>query len=578
MATISVRVPNGVTMEDNPVTPPDHNSIVESSQITLPSTEVPASPMDPSDSFKTENNDDRRHSVTVIPSSLTPPPSSQAPTHNRNGTLPSAILVSHHSNLYSPPATVGALDTRRGSGPVDDYTPPDPQQVLEASADELRAMLQTSIAEHARLKMETAHHKLQYNLLSLQADEDAKRAEVEHEMTRREVDALRTAEYSVQARREMSAATESAQLKYLHMKGVFEDVYAENQSLEHRLRAAKKLLADQRDEISYLLEDRDMLLNRISENREHFYKLCSPGGIFHGALTPKQHAVSTPQQQQRTAARQTPRSAGRAADPGQESMAALLQALSQDNNSAPTTPTSVTRPTQHRLASKHTRNTQSLSSLPVQSASRPVGRDGLLPAVDLVPQPVQDFTPNMKNFSLRSPLNRRQPSPKPATAAAAAAAPGASLKSRESTISAGDDNEELARQALQSVAKSASFLSQLSRGSQGPRRPLPNRDDDDDEEVSASQASRAASDMLRRDPRESFEVAASRDVTPGLIEKNARLQSRLLPDTAKNGGEKRKLSSGAPVPEGQGSPPKKMRTGAQTDASKVGLGIQFGQR
>jgi hypothetical protein len=255
-------------------------------------------------------------------------------------------------------------------------------------------------------------------------------------------------------------------------------------------------------------------------------------------------------------------------------MAALLQALSQDNNSAPTTPTSVTRPAQHRLTSKHTRNTQSLSSLPVPSASRSAGRDGLLPAVDLVPQPQQDFTPNMKNFSLRSPLQRRQASPKPA----AAAGPVASLESRESTISAGSDNEELARQALQSVAKSASFLSQLSRGSQGPRRPLPNRDDDDDEEVTASQASRAASDMLRRDPRESFEVAASRDATPGLIEKSARLQTRLLPDMAKNGGEKRKLSGSVPSPEdlqhGQGSPPKKMRT----DASKVGLGIQFGQR
>lgn len=580
---LAAQVPNGINEDTIPVTPPEHDSIVpESSQVTLPSTEVPPSPIEPNASFKTENNDDRVHSSNVIPSSLTPPPSSQAPPHNRNGTLPAALLAPRALNLHSPPATV--LRTRFGTASHEDYVAPNPQQVVEATADELRGMLQACIVEHAKFKMEAAHHKLQYTLLNIQAVDDANRAEVEHEMLQRQIEALRNQEYSLQARREMSAATESAQLKYLHMKELYEDAADENETLARRFKAAKKLLAQKEDEIGELQEQRDTLLNRIRENREHFQMLTSPGGMLHGAMsvsTPKQH--STPQHQR--TARQTPRSAQRESrgNPGEESMAALLQVLSQDNNSAPTTPTSVNRQV-HRLTSKHTRNAQSLSSLPATPA-RHGNPEGLLPSADLVPR--HDYTANLNNFSLRSPAQQRKqgsprPQSEPQSQQTLTQSTSTGRKSRESTISAAEDsnNEELARQALESVAKSASFLSQASRGSQGSRRPLPNRDDEE-EEVSASQASQAASDMLRRDPRESFEVAASRDASPRPAEKSARLQTKLLSDMARSGGEKRKLSGSIPAEElrqGQSSSPKKMRYAAQgAEGSRVGLGIQYGR-
>lgn len=51
------------------------------SQTTLPSTEIPGSPIDPNQSFKTEVIDDRPV-IAVIPSSMTPPPSTQVAASN----------------------------------------------------------------------------------------------------------------------------------------------------------------------------------------------------------------------------------------------------------------------------------------------------------------------------------------------------------------------------------------------------------------------------------------------------------------------------------------------------------------
>ncbi|WYZ36012.1 hypothetical protein EsH8_X_000659 [Colletotrichum jinshuiense] len=567
------------SVADDPTTPQENGILaLNSSQVTLPSTEVPASPIDPNQSFKTEVNDDRLSSSAVIPSSLTPPPSSQLLAHTGNGVLQTAYGASQRSALFSPPATGLNATVRRDGGLGAEYLPPAPQQVLEATADELRAMMQASIAEHAKLKMEAAHHKLQYNLLSLQADEDAKRAAVEHEMTRREIEALRTAEYSRQAVRELSAASESAQLKYLQMKLWYEEAMDENEGLVRRVKMAKRVISQKEEEIMGLTEERDMLLNRIRENREHFHMLCSPGGIFHGAMTPKQqHSVSTPQQAHRVTPKQTPRSANR--DHGPEPIAALLQALSQDNNnnnnSAPSTPTTAVRPAP-RNPPKHTRNAQSLSALPTTPLSRPQRHEhaGLLPSANLVPQSeprhrynsAARIVPGTPPRAIQERVQER------------------ARKSRESTISV-DDNEELARQALESVAKSASFLSQASRGSRGgARRPLPGGDADE-EDVYESQASQAASEMLRRDPRESFEVASSvgsRDGTPAPAEKSARLQAKLFSGITKTGADKRKFSGGGPNGHGQEprsdmvSPPKKMRVGGPIGENpKVGLGIQY---
>ncbi|KAI1760026.1 hypothetical protein GGR53DRAFT_511489 [Hypoxylon sp. FL1150] len=545
-----------------PATPPDATAVRHvSSQHSIPSTEGPNSPFAPTTSFKTELNDDHDHSSQIIPSSLTPPPSSQVPRTNGVSGKPLNYISSQRAGTFSPPTTALRV-LAQDDVPAADFVTPTSSEIANASAETLRTMIQACLAENARLKMETAHHKLQHNLLSMQADEDAKRAAVEHDMTRREVEVLRMTRDSHQARKELNAAAESTQVKYRELQVEYEVIAKENEALQKRIKSATKLIQQQSEERAGLIDERDMLLNRIRENREHFHMLCSPGGAFHGALTPKTPAATTPQQYRAT--RQTPKSAHRDIrrdnDSGQGSFAVLLQALNHDN-SAPSTPIAANRPAS-RAPSRHTRAVQSLSSLPTTPTSRALGDySGLLPSVDLVPQTEPPSRYSNTPYALETPAHKR------------------GRQSRESTISADDNsNEQLARAALESVA--AATQSYMSQGSRASRRR------EDDEEIFESQASQAASEMLRRDPRENFEVTSSvgsRDGTPAPAEKTAKLQSKLFAGLNKAGlaSEKRKFH-GTDAKDSRretvATPTKKIRyaNGGETNG-RVGLGIRYGQ-
>ncbi|KAI8628492.1 Thiolase, N-terminal domain-containing protein [Xylariaceae sp. FL1651] len=536
--------PNGIAEPDHdhiPSTPPEVATAgsqppttfnhLPSSQQSIPSTEGPASPVDPSASFKTELNDDR----------MSPPRVAQVIP---GAGMPLGYANSQRTNnIFSPPATTLHIPGRDRPN-VTGYVPPSADQIDNATIDELRFMLQSSLSVNAQLKSETAHHKLQYELLSMQAVEDANRATVEHEMTRREVEALRIAEHARQARRELDARVDPIQIKYRELQHAYDALLKKHDELLRRLKSASKIIQQQAEDNEILTGEREMLLNRIRENREHFHMLCSPGGVFHGALTPKTPTIASPQQH-RTTPRQTPRSANRDArhenDSDSAPFAALLQAVYQDN-SAPTTPTSASR-SGPRVPFRQHRAAHSLSSLPATPRGR--GNSSLLPSVNLIPrtEPAQRLG---HRFEPQTPTPRK------------------GRKSRESTISAEDDNEGIARtMTLESVAAAAqSYMSQGSHYSQ--------RREGEEEEVYESQASQAASEMLRRDPRESFDVASSvgsRDVTPVPAEKSNKLQTKLFAPVNKAGinMEKRKFSGGTDVEdvrrESLTSPTKKMRYG-----------------
>ncbi|EFX00526.1 FAD-dependent oxidoreductase-like enzyme [Grosmannia clavigera kw1407] len=600
-----------------PSTPPPADVILTSQESIL-STEGPGSPTDEDRCFRAELIDESN--VVDLPAviSQTPPPSSQIQNHHQqrlpqlihtgqNGQSTSAsgyVSSSQRSAIPSPPVTGlnSASRDRRGSAASPftmEYVPPSTSQIAAASSDELRAMLQASMGEHTRLKMETAHHKLQFNLLNLQADEDAKRAAVEHEMTRREVEALRQAESARQARRDLGGAIESSQAKYLQLKAAYDELVEENESLQKRVKLAKRLIQQKEEETVNLGDEKELLLNRLRENREHFHLLCSPGGMFHGAMTPKTntspvHTRGTPNQTPR--AKTNNANSGRLArDHGAEPIAALLQALSQENNSAPNTPITGHRPTPRNVA-RHQRNVQSMSSLPTTPlgpSGRPrTGYSGLLPSADLVPQTepaTLRFNGHFGVPSLSASVGAkastgRDRNPPETPTRHRHRLPDLQERdpSRESTISADEEagsghaNEELARQAFELVA-ARTQAHQQSSASSFPRLSQPrahahahtqsqpqslsffhSRPDDD---VFESQASQAALAMLRRDARESFEVASSaddlRDGTPatsqGLAEKSAKLQARLFGGLNKVGAtsvDKRKFSGA--IGSGQG--------------------------
>ncbi|KAK5633311.1 hypothetical protein RRF57_009025 [Xylaria bambusicola] len=549
------------TMVASPIAqPPALNNLSSTlSQQSMPSTEDPPSPVDPSASFQTEMNDDRPSPPRVIRSSLTPPPSSQVPQNNIVAGIPRPCSDSQQtSTIISPPATTRHVPNRDRPN-IAEFIPPAVDQIDNATIDELRSMLQSCLTINAKLKSETAHHKLQYELLSMQAAEDTNRANVEHEMIRREVEALRSAEHARQARRELETRVDPIQAKYRELQAAHDALTKDHNDLLRRFKSASRLVQQQAEEIYVLNDDREMLLNRIRENRQHFHMLCSPGGVFHGALTPK--TPSTSPQQHRTTPRQTPRSSNRGGRHENETdaanFAAILQALKQDN-SAPTTPISASRSPPRAQFRQH-RAAHSLSSLPATPHARSRGNPGLLPSIDLVPrtEPAQKFG---SRVAPQTPTPRRR------------------RKSRESTISAEDEDEANARtMTLESVAAAAqSYMSHGSHHSQ--------RHEDEEEEVVESQATRAASEMLRRDPRESFEVASSvgsRDATPVPAEKTQKLQTKLYAPLHKAGlnTEKRKFSGGSNPDEVRleavTSPTKKLRYGAD---GPIGLGIQHHRR
>ncbi|KAI1118661.1 Thiolase, N-terminal domain-containing protein [Nemania sp. NC0429] len=506
----------------NGITEPDQQLIPSTpTEQSLPSTVSPASPVDPSASLQTQLNDDRLSPIPqVIRSSISPPPSSQAVQNNAAVGIPLEATKSTISRRRD-----NMLSVDRDHPSTVEFVPPPADQIENATVDELRSMLQSCLSMNAKLKSETAHHNLQYELLSIQAVEDANRANVEHEMTRREVEALRSVEHARQARRDLETRVDPIQIKYRELQQAHDTLTKEHNDLVRRFRSASKLVQQQKEEIDMLNDDREMLLNRIRENRQHFHMLCSPGGVFYGALTPK--TPSTSPQQHRTTPRQTPKSANRGTRYDSETNAAgfqaLLQALNQDN-SAPTTPVSTNRPTP-RVPFRQHRAAHSLSSLPATPLPRARGNPGLLPSIDFVPktEPVQRFG-NRASPQTPTPRKRR--------------------KSRESTISAEDQNEANAgMMTLESVAAAAhSYMSHGSRYHQQQQQA------GEEEEVCESQASQAASEMLRRDPRESFEVASSigsRDVTPIPADKPNKLQTKLWPY---------RLGDSAPSSEGPDMP------------------------
>jgi len=201
------------------------------------------------------------------------------------------------------------------------------------------------------------------------------------------------------------------------------------------------------------------------------------------------------------------------------------------HNSAPSTPQmSRTAVKRHQVNHGHTRAVHSLSSLPttpVRSSYSTNQESALLPAAQLVAQSEPRYRTTVGlngSFSDQRASSARH------------------RKSRDSTISASDEEG----------------------GYHGDRG-----DDDMEGEIQESQASRSATAMLRRDPRESFEVVGTPSLANTLTAsevgaKSNLLQAKIFGTVTKPGVEKRKRGSDADI----NSPQKTRKLG-----EGVGLGI-----
>ncbi|KAF2843274.1 hypothetical protein M501DRAFT_946557, partial [Patellaria atrata CBS 101060] len=295
---------------------------------------------------------------------MTPPPSSQMPALVRSTVRTPTPPTPH---LSSPPPTLSnpnPIGAVRSSGT--NYTS---EQVANASAEELRAMVNELTQSLRETRMSAAHYKMQYNMLSIDSAETFNRMSVELAMAQREVDVFEE-KRRIAANRPSSAFGETTSSSVNanlvnDLSKQCQTLQSENDQLKRDLNRANEWYKFREGEVVVLLERCDRLRSRIRVNREHLNGMFdsmqeNDGRLISSRSTPM---ISTPRQ----------RNDVRAHTRREQPFEALLLAdkvLRQETVTAPTTPIRAEAP-KHRFG--HTRATHSLSSMPTTpNRSRPV--------------------------------------------------------------------------------------------------------------------------------------------------------------------------------------------------------------
>ncbi|KAF1959681.1 hypothetical protein CC80DRAFT_489789 [Byssothecium circinans] len=441
-------------------------------------------------------------------SSMTPPPSSQIPTTRAAARTPTPPTP----QLSSPPPTT-KLPSQPPALAESAAVLYSQDEIDNASADELRTMINEVTNAFRDMRLSAAHYKLQYSMAVMESQESASRMAVELAMAHREVDVLQQAEEkrrntTVPEKTDQESSANAANAILMsEMNRQIQMLQSENEGLRDFVDQQKRLTEHREGELASLMEENDRLKTRIRKNREHMAQYLpyleqmgeSPRSAFGTPYTPR-HKTS----------RVGPLSNEN--NGGQNNFEALLLAdkmLSQETATAPSTPARSHAP---RSRSGHHRGAQSMSSLP-QTPNR---RSHFQPDLLRTPPPFVAV-----NIPQSAPPAHYQPK-----------TVHARRESSNSTITASSVDEEEA------------FT------------------DREDDEVQESQASQMATSMLRRPPP-SKQMPAPSSQSSNLV------QSKIFGQVKKGFGlsqsrepEKRRLQSG----EHHGSPTKRGRT-------SVGLGI-----
>ncbi|OCT45056.1 hypothetical protein CLCR_05878 [Cladophialophora carrionii] len=354
--------------------------------------------------------------------SMTPPPSTQLPRFQ--SPINRLTTSDEETRLASPPSTTARANVLSALPP--------PDAIATADVEGLRVMVKDLVAAVREARTSAAHFKLQHNLLAMESEEAAQRAEIEHQMTRREVEVLQAAEYKHRTMSQRnSLPPPHPQIEAL--TATCKALEEERDEGERRLARAKKLVELQRDRCELLEEENHLLKKRIRENREHFTRLKSMSPSY---TTPRD-AFTTPQ---RKPVPQFPQSA-----PNVSNIAALLAAgevLSGESLSVPSTPT---RTHTSKLKHGHTRGAHSLSSLqttPLQT--RPKTQEGY-------PEPMVPFSAPASQLVIESAERERH--------------------DRDSTISISDVEEAVSDDNVQQ-SQASSMASEMLRRNPGSQESL----------------------------------------------------------------------------------------------------------
>ena len=161
---------------------------------------------------------------------------------------------------------------------------PTTEDIDNADEARLRVMAKELLGVAQEARMSALHFKLQHSLLSFASSEAIKRAEVEQQLARREVEILQSSEYrnrNGMSRCRTPQLSPSPQLDSSLKRS--EELERQNASLEERLQNAKKLIREKMEEGNLkqesLLEENQRLKKRIRENREHFSLIIDRGSL-----------------------------------------------------------------------------------------------------------------------------------------------------------------------------------------------------------------------------------------------------------------------------------------------------------
>jgi hypothetical protein len=308
--------------------------------------------------------DTRAEPLSVKSASTTPPPpSSQLHPDSQLDPAPVRTPSPPTPQLTSPPPSAKLSNTTAlaDAAAAVLYSH---DQVDNASADELRSMVDHLTNALRDMRLSAAHYKLQHNMAVIESQEAASRMAVELAMAHRELDVLQQAE----AKRRRAAATpepsyvESANaanaIIMAEMNRQNRILQAENAQLRDMFEQQKRLTEHREGELASLIDENDLLKSRIRKNRDHMAPLLEQ---MHEHGTPRS-TFGTPHQPTPRRLHRTPLSNEHMRGPNNfEALLLADKMLSQETATAPSTPRTAAYASKSR---GHLRGAQSMSSLP----------------------------------------------------------------------------------------------------------------------------------------------------------------------------------------------------------------------
>nr|KMM68688.1 hypothetical protein CPAG_05012 [Coccidioides posadasii RMSCC 3488] len=336
-------------------------------EIAVPSSPIPARSSlsaSPDDLPLSINPSERTKFASPQPpassSEMTPPPSRNAPHES----TPVRAFSEHNPFLVSPPATVNqTLCVAYGAS----KSLPTSTDIEDADTESLRKMAKGLLAVAQESRMSAAHFKLQHSLLSLTSSEAIKRAEVEQQLAKREIEILQSADY--RSRQNLMRQTSPHPQLNADLEAAvhrIKELEHANMTLDRRLRRAKKLIEEHAGKYGLLEEENGLLKQRIRENRVHFTQLMDQGSISSSPRT----EFNTPHRKPIPDGARSHISRVGSHHP----FAALLAADQVLNGES----ASIKSPVSKKNSQKnhgHARGTHSLSSLPTTPQRNSVGND-----------------------------------------------------------------------------------------------------------------------------------------------------------------------------------------------------------